>query len=356
MKRILFLFTFFCFSQSIYAHPSWGIVVGSDGNIYFTDVMHHTDGGLCRIDMHTYEMTVIQDDMHAHDLFADKEGYLWAGIDIWRTGSIEGEGHHYLVRYNIADERLDTLLFTDDEDVFFGNSIAIDNDKSLAYFTIHKKIWSNDMQDHVQQVIPHEFGRINTFTLDEEGSLWITDKTREGGTLYKWNEQDGLMKWATKLLPVNPADPIFEEERHQIFYAIGFDGDGMPLLCDNTSRTLRRITPTESSVVYSSEKNWHPIGVSYDDGEYYVMESGWERTHMGPRITVLDSTFNKLQQLDIDADAQTVMVTDFTEDKKDAAVKGKKGSFPVYLLPLFIAGVLLGMFRKRIFSKKSNDT
>lgn len=166
----------FSISNDIKAHPSWGIVVDDNGNIYIADVMHHGDGGLCMIDANHESLTVIQDDLHAHNIVADKGGRIWIAVDIWREGSIEGEGHHYLIKYAPKENLLDTLLFTDDEDVFFGNNFCINDETNEVYFTIHNKIFKNDLQNNVTQVNDHEFDRINIFNSDSEGNIWIGDK------------------------------------------------------------------------------------------------------------------------------------------------------------------------------------
>lgn len=349
--RNLFLILALCYTTTTVAHPSWGIVVADDGNIYFTDVMHHTDGGLCRIDTTDYHMTVIQDDMHAHALFADSRGNLWAGIDIWRTGSIEGEGHHYLVKYDIAANKLDTLLFTDDEDYFFGNNIATDPNNNV-YFTIHNKVFKNDLQGNTTLAFSHEFKRVNTLAIDKQGNLWITDKEQDNGSLYRWNEREGLTLWAKKLLLPDPEAPIFEEERHQIFYAIGFDADGTPLVCDNTTRKLRRITQSKVETIYRSEEYWHPTGVYYAYGKYYVMESGYNKKNIGPRITILDKNYTKTALLEIDADKQEVHPTFYNTGDTSPQETQQQGKLPIYLLPLFIVGIIIGAFRKKIFPAK----
>ncbi len=341
---------------SIYsnAHPSWGIVADKQGNIYYVDVMHHGDGGLCRINAAHNKLEVIQDNLHAHYLQADNDGNLWAAADIWHQGEIEGEGHHYLVKYNPSANAIDTVFFTDDEDIFFGNNFSVDSKNNLVYFTIHNKIFANDFHGHTTQIVEHEFGWVNTFNADKYGNIWITDKQKDNGTLYKWNRDEGLTTYASGLLrePIN--SPIFEESNHQRLYAISFDDDGTPLLCDNATRTLRKILADGTvETVYKSPMYWHPIGVFKQNGNYYVMESGWDKNgHKGPKIIIFDENFNQTEELIIDAAAQTVHKAPATKPVNPQEQRQRKSLLLPVLSGSVVIIILVSVIRRR--RKKHN--
>jgi|GEM_PF-1117442 len=346
--RSILAIAFSLLSYVCSAHPSWGIVVGQDGNIYYVDVMHHGDGGLCRINPSSNKLEVIQDNLHAHYLQVDNNGILWAAADLWHEGEIEGEGHHYLVKCDPSTNIIDTVFFTDDEDVFFGNNFAVDGKNGVVYFTIHNKIFANDFRGQTTQVIDHEFGWINTFNTDQQGNIWITDKQKDNGTLYQWNKEEGLNAYAANLLQEPIADPIFKEANHHRLYAIGFDVDGSPLLCDNATRTIRKIGPSGViDTVYKSPDSWHPIGIYTYNGRYYVMETGWNKKgHLGPKIIILDESFNKTEEIIINATTKTIRKITASKNSPQEGTQRKSMLVPAISGSLIII-LLVSVIRQR---------
>lgn len=346
-------------SISTKAHPSWGIVVTKDGEILFVDVMHGHDGTLWHINAKHNRITEIENDLHAHNLTIDNKGQIWCAVDIWREGEIEGEGHHYLLKYYPDKQMFDTLLFTEDEDTFFGNNFVLDSSCQKVIFTIHGQIFTNDLNGNIRQLIKHTFKRVNTFSINN-GTLWITDKDYNNGSLYSWSSNSDLILFADSLMPQHPNDPIFDEERHQIFYGIGFTDNNNPILTDNTTRTLRVVYGDDSTkVVYHSDDNWHPIGITRHNDKYYVMESGWRSIHMGPRITILDNQFNPIERLDINTDSLIINKTNVNSlgkiSQKDNIRSNKSTNWLYYLLIIPIA-IIIGRLVRKQMQKKSQTS
>lgn len=282
------------------AHPSWGIVVDNSGCIYFVDVLHD-DGTLWKIDPTDRSVHVIFSGLHAHEIFIDEENNIYAGVAIWRSGEIEGEGHNYIFKYNTSSSQLDTLLFTDDWDEFHGQTFAAANNYQDYYFTINQRIFDKHLDRPVESLIDHEFERVNTLAVDKSDNLWITNSKRNNGTLYRWNRGEGLVEVAHRLLSPRPEDPIFEEPQVQIFYGISFDQDGNPLIADNVDRQLKKVSKDGTyQAVYESEKFWHPAGVAFGNGHYYIMEAGYNKRNIGPRIIVTDLDFKEVDRYVID--------------------------------------------------------
>lgn len=157
-----------------------------------------------------------------------------------------------------------------------------------------------------------------------------------------------MLVYADNLLPSNVPTPIFDEDRHQTFYGFGFMSDGTPLICDNATRTLRKISINGIvDTVYQSPENWHPIGVYTTKENYYVMESGWSQTHMGPRIIILDKQFQKVKLLDIEMDKKLITTTLFNT-QSETVNKKKQGSIPVYILAGIIVILAAIAIRKKL--------
>ena len=304
MKRSFFLGLLIIvihFFQTILAHPSWGIVVDDNGCIYFADVMHNGDGTLWRIDPETHELEAVFKNFHAHQIYMDAHQNIFAGVAIWRTGEIEGEGHNYLFKYETKTKTMDTLLFTDDWDEYHGQNFALSIDWNSIYFTMDKQIHMKPLNGETSPLIDHIFGHVDTMITDKDGVLWITDSQANNGTLYQWSSDKGLVTYAQDLMPQNPKDPLFEEKRHQTFYGIGFSHEGFPLLTENASRSIHEVAENGSSkVVYHSEAYWSPSGVYFKNDHYYIIETGYHRGHLGPRIVITDTNFKMLKIYSID--------------------------------------------------------
>ena len=297
---VLFIFLILGISKTC-AHPSWGIVVDENGCIYFADVMHNGDGTLWRIDPQTQELEAVFEKFHAHQIYINDNNDIFAGVAIWRSGEIEGEGHNYLFKYQTQRKKLDTLLFTDDWDEFHGQNFALSKDYKEIYFVMNNQLHLKPFNGKTRLLIDKTFEKINTITTDEKGNLWITDSKANNGSLYKWAPQNGLTNIAQNLMPQNPKNPIFKEKNHQLFFGIAFSHNGNPLLSENANRSIIEITKDgKTKVVYNSNLYWSPTGVYYKNKEYYIIETGYNKGHLGPRIIITDEAFKTKRILEID--------------------------------------------------------
>ena len=303
----LFVFLLTC-STKLLAHPSWGIVVDDNGCIYFADVMHNGDGTLWRLDPNTEELEAVFEKFHAHQIYINNKNEIFAGIAIWRTGEIEGEGHNYLFKYETNTKTLDTLLFTDDWDEFHGQNFALSNDYKNIYFSMNKQLHIKPLDGKTKPLLDREFDKVSTLTTDVEGNLWITDSRHNNGTLFKWNKTEGLVEISNNLMPQNPKNPIFEEKNHQLFYGIAFSHDQRPLITENANRTITKINNDGTpEVVYTSKLYWNPTGVFYKNGNYYIMEAGYNKTHLGPRVIITDKNFKIKTIYEIDFNSKRLI-------------------------------------------------
>lgn len=270
------LSSIFCFS-----HPSWGIAVNNKGEVFFADVMHNGIGTLWKLDREG-KVHKILTDFHAHDLQFDAGDNLWVAENRWIQGIIEGEGENTLLRISPAG-KIDTVLFTDDSDQFYGGTFALS--PNGVYFTLNKRIYHKKINGPTSLYLDHTFKRIVTLFSDEEYNLWVTDKDHKNGTLFKYTDAEGLREYTTGLLPVEPDNPVFDEPRHQLLYGIAKDEEGSLYVAENSGRNIIRIGPDGvKSVFYTSKPPWHPIGVTFYQKTAFIMEAGFDHTNIGPRI------------------------------------------------------------------------
>jgi hypothetical protein len=270
------------------AHPGWGITIGTNGDIYFSDILHNGTGTVWKLDQEG-NVTIVLTDFHAHDLQMDAEGNLWVAEDRWIQGVVEGEGEQTLLKIS-PDGKKETIIFTDDRDDFFGGSFALSNHNSV-YFTRNKKIWERPFMQEARLLFDYKFERLVTIYTDPDFNLWITDKGHKQGTLFKWNSEDGLVEYATGLLPVDPENPIFEEERFHLLYGITRGDDGVMYVTENSGRNVLQISADgEITTFYTSNPKWYPAGIAFYKGDAYMMEIGYDQFHLGPRIIRMDKS------------------------------------------------------------------
>jgi len=280
------------------AHPSWGIVVDAEGTIYFVDVTHNGDGTLWKYDPDTEKLTPLRKWFHAHNLTLNADQEMHSAIAIWRTGEIEGEGHNYLFQYYPETDQLDTLLFTDDWDLFHGGQYALSHTMQEAYFPMDGELRAHSLTDGTTRTIPFPFERISTLATGPNGYLWISDSRYKDGTILRWSPETGFEVVITNFFPEDRSNALFENRNHQIFYGLGFSEHCNLLVGESVERALWEVTGTGEKIRrYQSPEHWMPTGVYYRDGKYYVMEYGFDRGHLGPRIVILDRDFEEVERL-----------------------------------------------------------
>ena len=170
---------------------------------------------------------------------------------------------------------------------------------------MNKQLHVKPLNGKTRPLLNKKFDRICTLTTDAVGNLWITDSRYDNGTLFKWNENEGLIEVSNNLMPQNPTNPIFEEKNHQLFYGIAFSHDQKPLVTENANRTITKINNNGiHEIVYTSELYWNPTGVYYKNGNYYIMEVGYKKGHLGPRIVIADKNFKVKTVYGIDFDTK----------------------------------------------------
>ena len=299
MKSLLILLCSLVVVSSLFSHPSWGIVVTTEGIVYFVDVLHNGDGTLWQFDPNTEELTAVKTWFHSHNVIMASDGEIYVAVAIWRSGEIEGEGINYLFQFDPASNDLDTLIETRDWDVFYGNDFAINRNAERVYFPMNGKIHHRDIaSDHIE-TIPHKFDRYCTMAFDADDQLWITDSRHKNGTIFRWTPEQGVREVASNIFPLERNDAIFDNPAHHLFYGIGFSKEGIPLICENVERSLWEIGADGSKIKrYQSKSNWHPSGLYYHNEAYYLIEHGFDKVNLGPRLVILNEEFEILKEFD----------------------------------------------------------
>ncbi len=295
------LITLFVINAS--AHPSWGFIVDQDGTFFLVDLSEN-DGTLMCFDMENKEVTILATGFHAHSMHLGNDGHIYAGLNIWRQGEIEGEGHNYLIRINTETLKLDTLLFSDRYLRFFGGDISMSQDLSTVYYGYQNHIYAKTLPDEpTRKLFDWTFKRESNTLMDSQGELWIADTRFNNGTIYQWNEVEGLREYASNLIPEKPKHPVFKTRRHHIFYGTSFSPNQNPIITESGDRkALEVLEGGKTKLIYQSPRNWHPLMVQFYDGHYYVLENGYKRFKgfLGLRIQVLNEKLEVVKTIKVD--------------------------------------------------------
>jgi hypothetical protein len=196
---------------------------------------------------------------------------------------------------------MDTLLFTDDWDAFFGGNFAITSDECKVYFPMNKRLNERNLETNKTTPLKFKFERFCTMSFDKTETLWITDSKHKGGTLFKWDKRNGFKEFVTHFFPNDRSNALFKEPNHHLFYGIGFSETGNPLLTENVENSIWEISEDgEKSLRYTSDSTWSPTGVYYRNEQYYVLEFGYTTQNNGPRLVILDKHFKKTELFEFD--------------------------------------------------------
>jgi hypothetical protein len=276
---------------SLNAHPSWGLVVDSKGLIYFVDVLHN-NGTLWCFDPDERKLkALIRGNFHAHSLQIDAADNLYIGTQLWIEGEIMGDGQNYLFRYNIPTQQLDTLVYSEDYDRFFGGNVLVDASGSCVFYPHKNELRVHDIaHGSTKPALDHQFDRFSTMRSDKNGNIWISDSFADDGSIYSWHPDRGLKQVAGKLFLKTPTQPVYSERNHWLIYGMDFSPKGNLVYCESAYRSVHEILPNgKRKVLYQSPEHYFPTGVFFAHKKMYVMEVGYhpKSGHSGPRIILV---------------------------------------------------------------------
>lgn len=276
----------------LHPHPSWGVAVDSKGLVYYVDILH-ANGTLWQFDPQADKLTALmRGDFHAHGMQITNDDVLYIGIQLWKQGEIEGDGHNVFVRIDLKTFQYDTLVFSQNYARFSGTEALYDANRNRAYFVHDKLLRVFDFDNGETRVVcQKEFSRKCTMTLGPNDELYISDSEAYGGTIYQWSPHKGLRIYGKKLLNQNPEKPVHPEKRFQLFYGMDVTPSGELVYTESADRFV--VTMDRKGIrnpVYQSPEHYHPSGVTYANGKYYITEVGYlsGKGHVGPNLVIVE--------------------------------------------------------------------
>lgn len=307
------------FGPVSWAHPSWGIVATGQGDVYFVDILHNGGGTLWKYSAKG-DLSKVHSDFHAHNLELDAEGDLWLAEMVWKEGEIEGEGHHRLLRITLGG-RKDTLLFSEDPSSFSGVNFGVDATQNI-FFVEENTVFRRSLDGPVEEIPSPRFERINCLEVDDRGKVWVLDNYKQGGSLWYWTPAEGWKLYAANLYDQRTDQALFEEKHLHIFYAIYIDGAGVPYICDNFSRSVRKLSHDSApETLFQSDKHWNPLGIAFRGKEMLVLEAGYHKRNIGPRLVSVNPQKGTRVLVDVEQGPQTEsLLKQEPEEEKDSSL------------------------------------
>ncbi len=266
------------------SHPAWGIVVSDNGDVYFADILHDF-GTIWRYSKG--KLNKWETGQHSHTLFLDDRGYIWGTNDEYLSETKENE--HTLWRKKPGGELEMIIPPTRNPKEMSGAIFSIDNN-GWIYFSYQKKIYKRKPAGPVEPFSEHSFQRITTLQIGEDGFLYVVDNRLNNGTIFQLDTYDGsICETYSNVKEENPVNPPFEEKNHQILYGMNIQKNGVMYMANSSDRRITRIYPNDyREHVYHSTAPWFPVGIAIKNEDMYILEAGYDRRNIGPRLVKVD--------------------------------------------------------------------
>ncbi len=264
MKQFLFILIILSQSiETIQAHPGIGIVMDSEGNVFYTDLVHvwkiSADGHrtIAVSDVHTHELYIDAED----NLFGEHEWYEGEATDKWGNfvWCLKNDGK-LITEIPAVEGFLDNNTLVRDHK---GNSFWADrtDEKTLL------RIESSTGQSRIFSA--HEFDDIRWMYYSVfDKNLYVVDNIK-----IKKVSPSGNVSVITDHLKEDKAPFEGVADRHYIF-GLWMDQDTNLYVAVYGAQKIVKINPSgQISTFYESPEGWSPCGgITAPDGTQWIME------------------------------------------------------------------------------------
>lgn len=254
----------------IKAHPTWGICVNADGEIYFADTGHER---VWKINQRGALFTLIKN-KHSHGLWLDQAGNLFGEHVAWDAAA--GQWSHSHWRFNTKEKLVEVGMpvFTEAHYTGFvrdaaGNQIEVES--SAQTLRLLKRtpagqliLLAGGARGYADgQSTQAQFERIEAMTLGPDGSLYVCD--------------NACIRRVTPTGAVTTlgGNPLAGVPRAASAASMGLavDGRGTVFVADVEHGVVRKITADNRvETVRITGWFWTPAGVAVVNDELYVLE------------------------------------------------------------------------------------
>ncbi|MBO6794199.1 MAG: hypothetical protein JJ895_09820 [Balneolaceae bacterium] len=265
---LTFTFGFFGSNSVLEAHPWGGLVIDSDGNVYFTFTCPIVD------DHHYACVWMIDQDGNTQQILNSR--YSPSDIILSRSPSryvlaAERSGQSPSYRNMLWEIHSDSISQVNPaknySNAFHIQAYAIANDSTL-YFARDGQLFSLQKNSTASEIdLGRTINRIDLVSIDGDGTLYLV----ADNALYKKSET-GLKLIANSLKDNDPENIPFRGAN--ILFDMCIDDSGNVYLAYYGNRRVLKVSPSgDVSTLLKSEGPWSPSGVDIYQGELYVLES-----------------------------------------------------------------------------------
>jgi hypothetical protein len=264
-----------------YSHPGVGIVMDSQGNVFYTDLKH-----VWKIDVQGRKSVAVRN-VHTHELYMDQDDNLF-GEHLWYNGEKLDTWGHYVWRYSAAGKF--EKIIPDKEGFLTDYSFVRDHYGNMFWADrTHdcQKLARTNPDGTLSLMGDQCFKNIRWMTASPQGNVYLID-------LYDLKNVDrqGHVKTLAVQLQERKLTQFFVNDPHQLM-GLTTDKNENVFVAVYGGRKVKKITPGgQVFTVAETGLNWSPTGVlSAPNGDLWILECSptnavrVERiTHDGQRI------------------------------------------------------------------------
>ena len=264
MKKLILLSFFFLINSfSTSAHPGIGIVMDSEGNVYYTDLTHvwkiSPDG----------ERTIAVHNVHTHELHLDERGNLY-GEHEWYEGEATDKWGNYV--WCLSKDGVLEKIIPDVEGFLDNNTLVRDNQNNsywIGHSETSESLMKTDVNGNEVKLTHHEFEDIRWLHYSKSNdNVYVVDNL----SIKKVDQQGNMTLVAENL---KEKKKVFQRvaDRHYVF-GLWTDNDQNLYVALYGAKKVKKISPSgKVSTVFKSPLGWSPCGgMMADDGTLWIME------------------------------------------------------------------------------------
>jgi len=262
-KLIIFFFCLIFGPTGIEAHPGIGIVMDSEGNVFYTDLDHvwkiSTNG----------EQSIAVKNIHTHELYIDEEDNLY-GEHEWYEGEATDKWGNYV--WCLSKDGVFEKTIQDVEGFLDDNTLVRD--------TENNSFWAEKSSDHVllrkqtlngqsHIVTEHYFNDIRWMYFSKyDNNLYVVDHLK----IKKVTSQGEVTLIADDL---KDSKFLFDSvaDRHYIFGMWSDEKMDLYVALYGAGKVKKISTTGEITTIFKSSTFWSPCGgMKAPDGTQWIME------------------------------------------------------------------------------------
>ncbi|MEM9674833.1 MAG: hypothetical protein AAF992_19725 [Bacteroidota bacterium] len=260
---VAILFYLLLASNLLTAHPGIGIVMDSQGTVYYTDLTHvwkvSPDGS----------HTIAVSDVHTHQLYLDQEDNLY-GEHVWYEGEATDIWGHYIWRLNHDGELEHTIPPT--EGFPLNNTLVRDHDNNEYWpkkSGEHEILKKKSSHGNIASATNHRFQDIRWICVAKNGKdLYVIDHLSLKKVI-----SDGKVVTILDTLK-EPATPFASVGDHHYLMGAWTDAEENVYVAVFGAGKIKKITPEgKVETVLEITGSWSPVGgLVAADGSLWVLE------------------------------------------------------------------------------------